>query len=663
MIHSTLSEGSSSVGLLDSRRAPVFRAHAALRTLAVGGVLALAAFLRLGWPGINSFSFDESRLSWLALHMARSSEWATVGMQSSASVPNMPAAVWIFALPYLFTSNPLYATLFVGLLGTLAVAGLWWVAHQTWGFWGGLTTGLLFAASPWAVWYSRGIWAQDLLPPLAVLWAMAGILAARKGSSLALALHVFLAGFAPQVHYAGATLVIGTLWLVLVYRLWRHWPALLIGAVLAGLAAWPFLYTAWHTPSLWVDMRSALSRSVSIDLSGLRHLVGMGIGLNWESPLLGNWVWPQPWSALSTLATLATALLILAGGAIVIRQVWRVLRRRERKETQSVALLIPVWACCAPLLFLIHKTPVYRQYQLAALPALFLAAGATSGLLQKHWWGPAITSLTLGVAVIWSVLIIRGLKVAAQQETPGGIGTPLAYPAKAAQSLSDGERVVVHTYGDETAYQGDAAGFDVLLWDYPHGIVDGRSALLLPGSGQTTHLLMTFADLPAWEEALLSGLQTVEQTLPRREGEPSYMALTVTGGDPEGFQATTEVTLASGARLRGWRVRLVDGHMRLETWWTIVGPLTGESYHQFNHLYTAEAGDPLEIHDVSVSSQAWQVGNHLITWVDFDQPDEAGPYWLDVGMYTYPQLKRSPSVDREGDPLAAIRLGPFEWPE
>jgi len=96
------------------------RTRRALEGIALAGVLAVAALLRMGWPGVNSFSFDEARLSLMALHMARQGEFARLGMQSSTGVPNFPAAVWIFALPYRLSADPLAATLFVGLVGTLA---------------------------------------------------------------------------------------------------------------------------------------------------------------------------------------------------------------------------------------------------------------------------------------------------------------------------------------------------------------------------------------------------------------------------------------------------------------------------------------------------------------------------------------------------------------
>ena len=101
-----------------------------LESLALIGVLALAGILRMGWPGVNAFNFDQARVSLLALQMARRGEVPVLGIQSSAGIPNFPTTAWLFALPYRLSSDPLLATLCVGLLGTLAVAGAWWLARR-----------------------------------------------------------------------------------------------------------------------------------------------------------------------------------------------------------------------------------------------------------------------------------------------------------------------------------------------------------------------------------------------------------------------------------------------------------------------------------------------------------------------------------------------------
>src|SRR5258708_12832066 len=87
-----------------------------LEWLALFAIVIVAALLRLGWAGTNSFAYDESTLSLLALRMVRGGQFASLGMVSSAGVPNPPAAVWMMSLPYLFSTDPLVATQFIGVL-------------------------------------------------------------------------------------------------------------------------------------------------------------------------------------------------------------------------------------------------------------------------------------------------------------------------------------------------------------------------------------------------------------------------------------------------------------------------------------------------------------------------------------------------------------------
>lgn len=631
------------------------------------GVLLLAALLRMGWPGVNSFSFDEARVSLMALKMARQGELARVGMQSSAGPPNFPGAVWIYALPYWASSDPLVANLFVGLLGALAVGGVWWMARQAWGPWAAFAASLLFAGSPFAVFYSRSIWGQDLLPPLAVAWAAAGLVSGRQGKWWAVALHVFLGGFAFQVHYAGIALLAATVWMVWRTRLWRRWSAILAGGSLAALCASPYVYTAWCcAPSIWEAFGRLWRQPATTDLLAFRHLLRMGAGVGWERLLLGDrWSWAQPFSlALNAASLLTAALVVLGVVALAYRARGEKGSARRTSSGVLLALVVP-WALSAPLVFLRHAGPVYPQYQLTALPAAFLVGGAAARLSRRVWWGPTVAAMTLVVAATQASAMGYGLSVVARRLTPGGIGTPLIWPAAAARALQDGRPVVAHAHGDRPEFFGDVAGFSVLFWDYPHRIVDGRSVLLIPRQEEResgAHLMATFPDLPAWVEARASGLRGEVRSFPRREGEPPYLALTLAEADPAGFQPTHPLDLASGARLRGWRVRRVGDRMRFITWWEIAAPPGPGEYHQFNHLRSADLGEPLAIHDVPLSSQAWQVGDTLLAWADFDRPGDACPLWMDVGMYTWPEIERTAVLNRSGDPLAPIRLGPFEWP-
>jgi len=638
-------------------------ANPRLHGAALAAILATAALLRLGWPGIHTYGYDEARLSQLALETVRNGRVATVGIQSSAGLPNFPASVWIMALPYALSTDPLVASLFVGLLNVAAVAGVWWLAHSAWGPWPAAIAALGYAASPFGAFYSRAVWTQDLLGPLAVAWAMAAVHGIARGRLWALALQVFLCTLAPQVHFAGAALLVPTAWLLVRYRLWHRWGTLLAGVAPAALASMPWV---WALSRSDVGMLGALSRAaqpeaVSGPLTGLVRLLEMTVGRGWEWFLLGEaWRWAAPGILALSLSQGLMALLLLAGTAALVRE----LSGRESvrgEEARLLAGLLPFWALASPLLFGGHLTPAYHQYQLVSLPALFLLAGYGARLLARRWWPPILTLALLLAAIPQATAFATGLNLVAAKLTPGGIGTPLAYPRAAARALREGGEVILHAHGDEGAYSGDVAGFSVLLWDHPHRVVDGRWALLTPAdqaSSEPAHLFFTFPDLAAAEVADVLGVGEDRRQYPRRAGEPPYVSLRASHADDDGWIAIDPVRLANGAELIGWRAERRGEALRVYTRWRIINGPASVRYHQFHHLRTAPEGEPDQVHDVPISSPAWRRGDTLIVWADFPAP--AASAWVDVGMYTWPDLERSAVLDREGDPLAAIRLGPIE---
>jgi hypothetical protein len=162
-------------------------------------------------------------------------------------------------------------------------------------------------------------------------------------------------------------------------------------------------------------------------------------------------------------------------------------------------------------------------------------------------------------------------------------------------------------------------------------------------------------------EAEAARLALDRMELARRAGDPPYVALTLADHDPSGLQAVTPIRLANGAALRGWQAREAAGRLRVVTWWEVAGPLAPGDYHVFNHLRAADRPEPIAIQDAPASSPAWRPGDRVLVWVDFEPP-AAGPLFVEVGMYTWPDITRVAVLDRAGDPLAPIRLGPLAWP-
>ncbi|MDJ0755712.1 MAG: hypothetical protein QNJ45_19455 [Ardenticatenaceae bacterium] len=633
-------------------------------------VLIAGGILRFGWVGVNSFSFDEARVSQLALQMAQEGQFAPLGMQSSTGVPNFPAAVWLFALPYWLSTSPLLATGLVGLVSWFGILGMWWLGRQAWGRAAGLTAAALFAFSPTIVTYSRNIWSQNFLAPFAVFWALTIVIGIthpnRRVSNIALILHAFLAGFIVQIHIAGITLAIASLWMGIRYRLWSRWAPIVGGGVLAIAAAGPTVYTITRFgEGAQADLSRILGGESTINWVVFRHLWHLGISWRWERLWLNeNWIWPSIWEPLQVVTTIILAFGVVSGAVMIfsaVRTTWF----DPPTPGHVLTNLLPVWLICSPLFFLSSKTPVEIHYQLPSVPAVLLLAAAVVLFFRGRSWQIAVVSVTGVISLVAGMLVGNSLSLVERELVAGGVGTPLKYPLEAVRSLQDGRPIVVHAWGDQIAFDGDAAVFNVLLWDYPHRLVDGRSAVVVPKDGG--HLLVTFDTISAWsilEELALPPDLAAVSTLPRRQNEPPYMAYTIESAAavPDLTPVNQPSRLENGAQLSGWQLQpLADDRWRLLTMWQILSPSPGGQIQQFNHLYIDDQEQPSQIKDATVSSDAWQVGDRLITWADFDvPPDSPADIHFEVGMYSWPDLQRSPVLGRpaEQDPLAPIKLYP-----
>jgi 4-amino-4-deoxy-L-arabinose transferase-like glycosyltransferase len=609
-------------------------------------ILLWAAALRLGWPGINSFSFDEARVSDMALHMVRAGDFAELGMQSSTGVPNFPGFIWLLGIPYLISTNPLVATLLIGLINVAAVGGIYWLARQAWGTAAALLSALLFATSPFLIFYSRNIWGQNLLAPLAILWAVAAVKGIRDENGRSLALHVFLSGFTAQVHTAGAALAPVTLYLFFRFRLWRQWRAVLAGGLTALAAGLPTIWIIWrYGEGAQAELRALLAQPSATYWQTFGSLVDLALNRGWEWFWLNDqWSWPLLLELIFRGGILFTAVLALLGAAGQLR-----VRRNgldEPKQTTALVILrafLFLWLLAAPLFFLRGKTPAQIHYQLVSLPAALLLMGAAVTFLRARWWPWLLGGVVLLLAVAQTVAVTQTLQTVSVRLVPGGIGTPLAYPQAAVRQLQATERpIIVSSYGDAPEYDGDAAVFTVLLWGDDARVADGRSALLLPDG--PVNLLFTYDNLAAWEIVQQVKLPGIRVELPRRAGELPYVGYQVAAPAFSGFQPPPagEVQLANGATLVGWQVReLADGRLRLLTHWRLAGDVDGATLQQFNHLYVAGANAPQQVQDRYTASRVWRRGDHLISWAEFNPPP--GPLThFHVGMYSWPDLQRVP---------------------
>ncbi|MBZ0293519.1 MAG: hypothetical protein K8L99_13210, partial [Anaerolineae bacterium] len=403
-------------------------------------------------------------------------------------------------------------------------------------------------------------------------------------------------------------------------------------------------------PQVADQFGSALGGAAEISLTSVAETIRMALGWDWGYLAAGNW--PLP---VAPQVTALLAGILLASGLLALA----VIARTPSVDAQKGRVLLEmsiVWLLVSPLFFLRHSTPVFIHYQLAALPAVALIAGASSKLVRWRGWPPLTAALMAVLALLWTVQIGTSLDEAGRVEHGDGLGTPLSITRQVADRVP--EPVLFFTHGDDPNVDGEVAVFEALWWGRDHRIMQGESLLILPS--YPAYLLATLAPFQAWEEIEAAGLAVNVQEYPRRQDEgPGFIGTAYDGAaEAQGFTAIEPAPLANGIQLEGWRARMVGPRLRISTLWRVLDTPPEGAYQQFHHLRTADTleGEPFQVSDVPVAAHQWQVGDRLIIMGDFFVEPDA-EYWVDLGQYTLPDVQRVPRLDGRGD---SIRLGPFQ---
>jgi 4-amino-4-deoxy-L-arabinose transferase-like glycosyltransferase len=631
-------------------------------------ILLGAGLLRMGAPGMTEFKADEARLLSLALDMAQGQGPALRGISSSVGLPNFPASVWLYALPVALWPHPYAATLFTGLLATLAVAACYWFVRRYWGITAALMATLLYAASPWAVIFARKIWAQDLLPLFVMGWVIGAALAFVEERPRYLWLHFICLALAVQIHLAAAALVPATLLLLLFFRQRVRPHDVVIGGGLAALTAVPFLLYLWQTRD-----QLALPGAVSggsgsgLSLQSVSDSLTISLGLGIHS-LTGGKAYEAYLATMPDLTAVHIVLaLLILGGSVLLA--WRVWKQREQPAAQA-GLIVLVWMLMPALFFLWHSTPVFLHYFIAVLPAPFIAAGiglaALPGAVERARPGsrriaPLASWALAGLIVLAQVYALLSLfSFLARTATPGGFGVPLglkletADRARALMAQSSAAEILLAGEGEAPLVDEFPAEWAVLLRGTPHRFVDANRSALFPA--QTAVVLLDSREpTPTWTGDLYQAAASSRQEIPLRAGEGSYLVLELPGS----ARPTPSIAFEPPYLLANWINLLgADAPQRLDedtaVWqihWRTGDNPDPATYHFFNHLQESSGQRLGQADEPAFSPSQWRAGDSLISRFLLPWPEMAvGPLTMRVGMYRYPSLDNVPLLDVAGNP-------------
>ncbi len=600
-------------------------------------VVFFAAAMRFSRGDVVEYFHDDAMLATMALELADGLRFPLTGILSSTGIPNPPVSVYALAIPFALSSNPAFVIHVIMAWNVIGVTLLWFLARRYGGQRIALIAGLLYAINPWAVLFSRKIWAQELHTPI-VLFGFLLLFHGfyenraerprRRSVALAQCLSLPILLFGIQFHFAAGPLLVlipATVW---IGREGIHFRALIAGLILSLIVVSP--YAIGLRKTLAVDparISDALDRSAAggpevsfVSISAIGQLAS-GAGLeSWLAPDLAAELAAE-YPPLHALSLILIPTLLIGVGALFQR-------------ARRFAILLSLWAFLPSLFLIVEWTPVYIHYFIPSIPALALLMGygVESLLRMVARWRP------LQVALWFTFVLILALQVFQWRAALNYIGerhiaypgftTPLARLMPLRGELSPAGDVVILAGGMAWNLHHEVAVWDTLLWDevacvrtivpdgyavFPRGPF---AAVIAPGApaGHVTDLYRH--EMPKRFQTRRGG---EDYFLYQWQAAPSWSGMKTVPIETERF--------ANGLRLSGYR--LENESVILE--WRLPARQVGADYQYSAQLYDAGGERVSQLDARFWHGRHWCEGDRLLTWGPIDA--NAGAKTLKVALY------------------------------
>ncbi len=607
-------------------------------------VVFVAAILRLGEPGIVEFKHDEAWLSRIAQDWLDGGSLPLTGMPSSVGVPNPPISVYLIALPFALTNDPLFVTLVIAALNVAGVALLWLLAHRYIGRTVALVAALAYAVNPWAVLYSRKIWAQDMHTPFvlaALLLGLYGFVEGRRWAQ-ALCLPVFL--FALQIHFAALALL--PLYAVLLWvgrrRLW--WAGVALGVALATLTLLPF--TLGLSRTLADDparVRNAISAaSLTFSPDALTYITQLTTGLGMEHAVAPN----APDNLLASVPPPSQLWALFGGLALLgLAAVWT-------PRYRAVAPLLSLWALLPLFIFTPTWTEIHPHYFIASIPALALLTGVGFAWLAKRLPGQPISRTVLlsafAVIALSQGIWWRGVLRYVDTHETAGFGVPLHRRLPIRDALAPFDDVIFLTRDARLDTSETPAVWTVLLRQ-PNRCVRALSddrITLFPGAD---FAVVAAPDAPENLASSLYGVKTPSFVV------NDYATFAVEPMNPPPMTQPVGARFGNGAQWLGYTI----ASDQVELLWYLPEARRDDD-HYFIHLLDTD-GERIAQYDAPfLAGRYGCAGDHVLTRAALAIPAQA--VTLRVGMYALQgdRFVNADALDSAGNAIAPWADVPLE---
>ncbi len=397
-------------------------------------IVLVAAFLRLYRIDTTEFDGDQATIFGMAHYALQHGLLVATSNYASIHILNPPGIVYLLMLPAAISADPLAGSIMTALCMVLAVLLTYIFVRRYYGRLAGTIAALLFATSARAVFYSRFMWQQNLLPLFVILFMFAlfrGVVERRRWW---LAPALFLLGLLLQLHATGGLLVAPLLVAFVLAPETVRWRDLALGVLLLLISY--STYILWEVSAHFMDVQILLhptNHPAQIDNWALVYyqltISPFVVPFTNVHSILYRLV---PW--LSWLPDTMTMLVIAAGLMALALAVWprKTGREQEKKSTLPVLggvinwwsnlraspyrcglLLLLIWQLVPLLLLSRHSLPLYPHYFIVFLPGPFILIGVLLATLAEWFqkrggWMLAVSALMCLLALFVSVAQFAG---------------------------------------------------------------------------------------------------------------------------------------------------------------------------------------------------------------------------------------------------------------
>lgn len=212
-------------------------------------IILFASIFRLTSSDLIEFKYDEALSTYQTYLFYSDLNLPQKGLIASTGMYNFPLFNYLLIIIGIFSQNPVYLSFVIALIN-IGIIILFYIftkklSGQTIAFISSLT----LAVSPWAIIFSRKIWAQDLILLLAIpfYYLLQKSMEDRKVSNLALM--TFLLFLLIQLHASGIFLMLAIIVIFFLYKVHIKKAKIIKGLLFASIFIMPYiLYEFTSTP-------------------------------------------------------------------------------------------------------------------------------------------------------------------------------------------------------------------------------------------------------------------------------------------------------------------------------------------------------------------------------------------------------------------------------